>query len=92
MPKVEFIKPWVVKQGDGKGPRYKIGDVVDLERSYADKYKARGLAVDYVPPARLAPKVVEALTVIPADVSAGDVGSAPLIDVVPAKTTAFRRK
>jgi hypothetical protein len=48
MPKIKFIHDWTVKQGDGKGPRYKAGDVVDLEFSYAEKYKQRGLAVDHV--------------------------------------------
>ena len=48
--KVQFVKHWAVKQGDGKGPVYKPGDVADLERSYAEKYKRRGLAVDYVEP------------------------------------------
>lgn len=52
MPKIEFIKDWTVKQGDGKGPAYKAGDVVDVEQSYADKYKRRGLAVDYVEKAK----------------------------------------
>jgi len=56
MPKVQFIKDWTVKQGDGKGPVYKPGDVVELEASYAKKYKARGLAIDYVePPVKPAP-------------------------------------
>lgn len=54
MPKVQFIQPWIVRQGDGKGPVYNVGDVVDLEASYAQKYKNRGLAVDYVKPAAAA--------------------------------------
>lgn len=47
MPKVKFIQPWTVAQGDGKGPVYKVGDIVELDRSYAEKYKNRGVAIDY---------------------------------------------
>lgn len=46
MPKVRFIREWHVMQGDGNGPVYKVGDVVDLPQSYADKYKRRQYAVD----------------------------------------------
>lgn len=89
MPKVEFIKPWTVKQGDGKGPVYKIGDVVDLERSYADKYKRRGLAVDYAEKPKPAPKV-EAPAPQPG--SAADVAPHLIQETSAQKPTAFRRK
>lgn len=48
--KITFIKDHKVKQGDGKGPYYKTGETHDLERSYAEKYKRLGLAVDFVAP------------------------------------------
>lgn len=48
--KITFIKDHKVKQGDGNGPHYKTGEAHDLERSYAEKYKRLGLAVDYVAP------------------------------------------
>lgn len=58
MPKITFIKDHKVIQGDGKGPHYKAGESHELELSYAEKYKRRGLAVDYVapPPAPAAEK------------------------------------
>lgn len=55
MPKITFVKDHKVIQGDGKGPHYKAGESHELELSYAEKYKRRGLAVDYVAP----PPVVE---------------------------------
>lgn len=48
--KIRFVKPWVVKQGDGKGPKYEVGQVVEFKgqvaETYARKYITRGLAVD----------------------------------------------
>ena len=46
MAKITFLVDHRVKQGDGKGPHYLKGETYDLERSYAQKYKSRGYAVD----------------------------------------------
>ena len=56
MPKITFIKDHKVIQGDGKGPHYRVGESYELELSYAEKYKRRGLAVDYVAPVVEKPK------------------------------------
>jgi len=49
--KIRFIQPWTVKQGDGKGAKYGTGDIVEFKggiaETYARKYIARGLAVEY---------------------------------------------
>lgn len=46
--KIRFIKDWDVKQGDGKGPKYRVGQEVVFDgpvaETYARKYVARGLA------------------------------------------------
>lgn len=59
--KIRFVKPWEVKQGDGKGPKYKIGDEVEFNgrvpETYARKYINRELAVEVTdtPAAPVAP-------------------------------------
>lgn len=62
--KIRFIKPWTVQQGDGKGPKYKVGDVVDfngkIAETYARKYIRRGLAVDTANDPKPAPPVESA--------------------------------
>lgn len=58
MPKITFVQNHKVIQGDGKGPHYKAGESYELELSYAEKYKRRGLAVDYVEPAPVTPVAV----------------------------------
>lgn len=50
--KIEFVVDHKVQQHDGKGPEYKKGQVYDLERSYAEKYKRLKYAVDAVEGAR----------------------------------------
>lgn len=72
MPQVKFVMPWTVKQGDGRGPVYAVGDVVDLPASYAEKYKNRGLAVavDAKTSAPVVPKPeVEVAPVTPVDLA-----------------------
>lgn len=49
--KIQFTKGYKVRQGDGKGPEYAPGDVVDfkgpVEETYAHKYIRIGVAVEY---------------------------------------------
>lgn len=45
--KITFITDHKVQQHDGKGPFYRAGESYDLHISYAEKYKNRGLAVDF---------------------------------------------
>lgn len=45
--KITFTTDHKVQQHDGNGPHYKAGETYDLHFSYAEKYKNRGLAVDF---------------------------------------------
>lgn len=64
MPKITFVVDHTPKGDAPDRPTYKKGETHDLELSYADKYKRRGWAIDYVapPPAPVVeePKVEEA--------------------------------
>lgn len=46
--KIRFVQEHKVQQGDGRGPHYKVGDVVEFNgmvgESYGRKYVARGYA------------------------------------------------
>lgn len=59
MPKITFIKDYRPKGDDPAIPTYKAGETYDLELSYADKYKRRGYAVDYVEPVVAVPEPAE---------------------------------
>lgn len=51
MPKVMFTTDFTPKGQSPDIPTYKAGEIYDLERSYAEKYKRLGLAVDFDPKA-----------------------------------------
>lgn len=51
MPKVTFIVDYTPQGHAADRPAYKKGETYDLHVSYAEKYKARGLAVDFDPKA-----------------------------------------
>lgn len=57
MPKIMFIVDHTPRGQAPDRPHYKAGQTYEVERSYAEKYKSRGLAVDEVvaAPAEVAP-------------------------------------
>ena len=76
--RIRFVKDWTVKQGDGKGPVYTAGQVVEfngrVEESYGRKYVARKLAVEVTSDSKPAPAPTAAAA--PKDVPDADAGSA----------------
>jgi|GEM_PF-5079207 len=58
MPKITFLVDHTPQGQAPDRPTYKAGESYELDLSYAEKYKRRGLAVDYVAPAPAAPVAV----------------------------------
>lgn len=58
MPKITFLVDHTPQGQAPDRPTYKAGESYELDLSYAEKYKRRGLAVDYVAPAPAPPVAV----------------------------------
>lgn len=64
MPKITFTADHTPKGQAADRPHYKAGETYDVETSYAEKYKSRGLAVDeVVAPVKIEPVAETAETV-----------------------------